>query len=102
MDRSSVLFIGGRSDDTIIRGGENIAPAEVEDVLLRHPAVEDVAVVGMPDEEWGQRLEAAVVLRPGQRADAEELRTFVRNTLRSSKTPDRIVFWASPVSAMSS
>lgn len=93
LDEEGYLFVEGRADDTIIRGGENIAPAEVEDVLLRHPAVEDVAVVGMPDEEWGQRLEAAVVLRPGQRADAEELRTFVRNTLRSSKTPDRIVFW---------
>ena len=92
LDESGYLFIGGRVDDTIIRGAENIAPAEIEEVLFRHPAVIDVAVVGVPDEEWGQRIEAAVVLRPGEQADEEELRAQVRSVLRSSKTPDRIVF----------
>jgi acyl-CoA synthetase (AMP-forming)/AMP-acid ligase II len=91
-DEDGYLFIEGRSDDTIIRGGENIAPAEVEDVLLSHPAVLDAAVVGVPDEEWGHRLAAAVVLRPGATVDEAELRAFAKERLRSSKTPDVIAF----------
>ncbi|MGC5255695.1 class I adenylate-forming enzyme family protein [Gordonia sp. DT218] len=93
LDDAGYLFVGGRVDDTIIRGAENIAPAEIEDVLLRHPAVSDVAVVGLPDDEWGQRIEAAVVLRPGARVETDELRSFVRSSLRSSKTPENIVYW---------
>ncbi|MCW2829966.1 MAG: long-chain fatty acid--CoA ligase [Aeromicrobium sp.] len=93
VDADGFLFIGGRTDDTIIRGAENIAPAEIEDVMLRHPAILDVAVVGLPDEEWGNRIVAAVVLREGQQASADEIKDFVRGTLRSSKTPDEIVFW---------
>jgi acyl-CoA synthetase (AMP-forming)/AMP-acid ligase II len=93
LDQDGYLFIGGRSDDTIIRGAENIAPAEIEDVLLRHPSVSDVVVVGVPDEEWGQRLEAAVVVAPGDPVTEEGLRAFVREHLRASKTPDRIEFW---------
>ncbi|AZG45925.1 class I adenylate-forming enzyme family protein [Gordonia insulae] len=93
LDADGYLFVGGRVDDTIIRGAENIAPAEIEDVILRHPAVSDVAVVGLPDEEWGQRIEAVVVLRPGVTVEADELRSFVRSSLRSSKTPDNIVYW---------
>ncbi len=85
------LFVSGRTDDTIIRGAENIAPAEIEDVLLRHPAVLDAVVFGVPDEEWGQRIEAAVVTRPETAVDAGELRDFTRQALRSSRTPDR--FW---------
>ncbi len=92
VDDDGYLFIEGRADDTIIRGGENIAPAEIEDVLLGHPAVRDVAVVGLPDEEWGQRLAAAVVCRAGADVRADELRTWVRERLRSSKTPDLIAF----------
>ena len=91
LDEEGYLFIGGRTDDTIIRGGENIAPAEIEDVLLRHPAVLDAVVFGVPDQEWGQRIEAAVVARPGVAVDAAELCDFSRRALRSSKTPDR--FW---------
>ena len=91
IDEDGYLFIEGRTDDTIIRGGENIAPAEIEDALLRHPDVVDAAVVGVPDDEWGQRIEAAVVLGPGAQADTEQLRNHCRDLLRSSKTPDRIV-----------
>jgi acyl-CoA synthetase (AMP-forming)/AMP-acid ligase II len=91
LDAEGYLFIGGRSDDTIIRGAENIAPAEIEDVLLRHPDVLDAAVFGVPDTEWGQRIEAAVVARPGAAVDPAELRDFTRQALRSSKTPER--FW---------
>ncbi|MFF3573350.1 class I adenylate-forming enzyme family protein [Nocardia jiangxiensis] len=93
LDEDGYLYIGGRVDDTIIRGAENIAPAEIEDVILRHPAVLDTAVVGVPDEEWGHRIEAAVVVRAGMQLDPEELRAYVRNVLRGSKTPERIVYW---------
>jgi acyl-CoA synthetase (AMP-forming)/AMP-acid ligase II len=94
LDEEGYLYVEGRMDDTIIRGAENIAPAEIEDVLLRHPDVSDAVVVGIPDEEWGQRIEAAVVIRPGSPLTAEELREHVRAHLRGSKTPDRIAFWA--------
>lgn len=90
VDAEGYLFIEGRSDDTIIRGGENIAPAEVEDVLSEHPAVRDVAVIGVPDAEWGERL-VAVVVR-SEEVDPEVLRAFVRARLRGSRTPDEVVF----------
>jgi acyl-CoA synthetase (AMP-forming)/AMP-acid ligase II len=93
LDTAGYLFVEGRMDDTIIRGAENIAPAEIEDVLLRHPDVVDAVVVGVPDDEWGQRIEAVVVPRPGARLDTEELRGQVRATLRGAKTPDRITSW---------
>ena len=91
LDADGYLFISGRTDDTIIRGAENIAPAEIEDVLLRHPAVLDAVVFGVPDQEWGQRIEAAVVPRPETDLDPADLREFTLRALRSSKTPDR--FW---------
>ncbi|MFD9391088.1 class I adenylate-forming enzyme family protein [Streptomyces sp. NPDC060000] len=93
IDPDGYLHIQGRTDDTIIRGAENIAPAEIEDVLLGHPDVLDAVVVGLPDEEWGQRIEAVVVLRDGGAIDPEALRARVRGTLRGSKTPDRITRW---------
>src|SRR4029434_5075020 len=79
--------------DTIIRGGENIAPSEIEDVLNLHPAVAESCAVGIPDEEWGQRVSAVVV--PRGDVTAEELRAFVRERLRGSKTPDTITLWVS-------
>jgi acyl-CoA synthetase (AMP-forming)/AMP-acid ligase II len=88
LDAEGFLFIEGRADDTIIRGGENIAPAEIEDVLLAHPGVSEAAVIGLPDPEWGQRL-VAVLVGDG---DPAEIKTWVRERLRSSKTPDTIVF----------
>jgi len=92
LDEGGYLFIGGRSDDTIIRGGENIAPAEVEDVLVEHPHVRDVAVVGVEDPQWGQAIVAVVVPAAGVDPDPEELREHVRKSLRGSRTPDRVVF----------
>lgn len=91
IDADGYLYIDGRADDTIIRGGENIAPAEIEDVLLAHPAVRDAAVAGLPDEEWGERIGAMVVLHPGHDLDGDELRAWARQRLRGSKTPDVIV-----------
>jgi acyl-CoA synthetase (AMP-forming)/AMP-acid ligase II len=93
LDEDGYLFIAGRIDDTIIRGAENIAPAEIEEVIQRHPDVLDVAVVGVPDQEWGQRIEAAVVTRDGAELDGQQLREFVLQTLRSSRTPERFWFW---------
>ena len=92
LDGDGYLFIGGRSDDTIIRGGENIAPAELEDVLIEHAHVRDVAVVGVEDPQWGQAIVAVVVPAPGTAPDPEELREHVRKSLRGSRTPDRVVF----------
>ncbi|MES5817670.1 AMP-binding protein [Streptomyces sp. RG80] len=93
-DDDGYLFIAGRADDTIIRGGENIAPAEVEDVLLQHSAVREAAVVGVPDEEWGERIAAFVVVHEGAGVDAEALRSWVRTRLRGSRTPDTVDFLA--------
>ncbi|MBZ4521831.1 class I adenylate-forming enzyme family protein [Mycobacterium avium] len=92
LDDEGYLFIQGRSDDTIIRGGENIAPAELEDVLVEHPHVREVAVVGVEDLEWGQIIVAVVVPAAGVTPDPEDLRAYVRKMLRGSRTPDRVVF----------
>jgi acyl-CoA synthetase (AMP-forming)/AMP-acid ligase II len=92
LDAGGYLFIGGRSDDTIIRGGENIAPAEIEDVLVEHPSVRDCVVVGPEDPEWGQIIVAVVVPAGGTAPDPDELREHVRAHLRGSRTPDRVVF----------
>ena len=94
IDADGYLFIEGRSDDTIIRGGENIAPAEIEQVLMGLDDVADVAVVGRPDDEWGERIVAAIVMRSGASLKAAEVREFVRAHLRSSRTPDDVVFVA--------
>lgn len=88
LDADGFLFIAGRADDTIIRGGENIAPAEIEDVLVTCPGIVEAAVIGLPDTEWGQRL-VAVVVGEGEQAG---IRQWVADRLRSSKTPDTIVF----------
>jgi acyl-CoA synthetase (AMP-forming)/AMP-acid ligase II len=92
LDEEGYLFIGGRSDDTIIRGGENIAPSEIEDVLVEHPDVREVVVVGLEDPQWGQIIVAVVVPEPGTDPAPEQLREFARKTLRGSRTPDRVVF----------
>jgi acyl-CoA synthetase (AMP-forming)/AMP-acid ligase II len=92
LDEGGYLFLSGRSDDTIIRGVENIAPAELEDVLIEHADVRDVAVVGVDDPAWGQAIVAVVVPTAGAHPDPEELREYVRKRLRASRTPDRVVF----------
>jgi len=92
LDADGYLFIEGRSDDTIIRGGENIAPAEIEEVLLQHPDIAQCAVVGVPDDEWGQRIAAVVVPRPGASLDAAEVQDFARQSLRGSKMPEIVSF----------
>ncbi|MXP24163.1 AMP-binding protein [Gordonia sp. HNM0687] len=91
LDKAGYLFVLGRLDDTIIRGGENIAPHEIESVLLDHNEVREAAVVGVSDDEWGQRIVAVVVLTEAARTTEEELTDFVRTRLRSSKTPDQFI-----------
>jgi len=90
VDDDGYVFLVGRQDDMIIRGGENIAPAEVESILQGHAAVEEVAVLGLPSVEWGQIVAAAVVLRPGSRATPDELSEYCRSRLASFKKPELI------------
>jgi acyl-CoA synthetase (AMP-forming)/AMP-acid ligase II len=87
LDEEGFLFLDGRLDDVIVRGAENLSPGEIEDCLLSHPAVADAAVVGVPDQEWGETVGAAIVLEPGQSATAEELQAWVKERLRSTKAP---------------
>ncbi|WIG60401.1 MAG: Long-chain-fatty-acid--CoA ligase [Ktedonobacterales bacterium] len=84
--------IRDRIKDVIISGGENISSIEVEGVLLRHPAVQEVAVVGLPDERWGEAPHAFVVLKPGAEATSEELRQFARDRLAHFKAPKEVHF----------
>ena len=87
LDDGGFLFVDGRLDDVIVRGGENVSPGEIEDVLLQHPAVAEAGVTGIPDDEWGEVAAAAVVLAPGATATQAELQAWVRERLRSSRTP---------------
>lgn len=90
LDQDGYLFVEGRLDDVIVRGGENISPSEIEDVLRTHASVEDVAVLGMPDDEWGERIVAAVVTT--DEVSAEELRGLVKARLRSTRVPEVVFF----------
>jgi acyl-CoA synthetase (AMP-forming)/AMP-acid ligase II len=92
LDTEGYLFLEGRIDDVIVRGAENLSPGEIEDVLRSHEAVADVAVVGVPDVQWGEAVAAAVVLRSGRTVSAGELQQWVKDRLRSSRTPERIEF----------
>ncbi|HSS10241.1 MAG TPA: AMP-binding protein [Acidimicrobiales bacterium] len=92
LDDDGYLYLTGRLDDVIVRGGENMSPGEIEDVLVAHPSVADAAVVGVPDTEWGEAVVAAVVLMEGSTTTRPELEDWVRSRLRSSKTPERIEF----------
>ena len=92
VDADGYVFLEGRADDVIVRGGENISPGEVEEALLAHAAVADAVVVAIPSEQWGEAVAAAVVLKAGMQADAPLLQRWVRERLRSSRVPERIHF----------
>jgi acyl-CoA synthetase (AMP-forming)/AMP-acid ligase II len=92
LDDDGYVFFAGRKDDMIIRGGENIAPAEIETVLMSHPGVEECAVIGVPSVEWGQTVKAFVVVRKGHQVGSPELAEFCRSRLASFKRPESIEF----------
>ncbi len=93
LDEENYLFIVDRAKDMIISGGFNVYSAEVEQVLLAHPAVQDCAVIGLPDEKWGERVTAVVQLRPGQTVTEDEIRSFVKERLGSVKAPKQVEVW---------
>jgi acyl-CoA synthetase (AMP-forming)/AMP-acid ligase II len=95
LDEAGYLYLEGRIDDVIVRGGENMSPGEIEDVLLEHPAVADACVVGVPDEQWGEAVAAVLALRPGATGDdalRAALQEHVRAALRGSRVPGRVEF----------
>lgn len=91
-DADDFYFVTGRLKELIIKGGENIAPREIDEALYRHPAVLEAAAVGIPDANYGQEILACVVLKPGQRCSEDELRGFCLNELGRYKTPKVIRF----------
>jgi fatty-acyl-CoA synthase len=90
LDADGFLFVADRIKDMVITGGENVYPAEVEGVLYSHPDVADVAVIGLPDERWGEAVTAVVVLTPGATLTLEELRTYAAEQLARYKLPSRL------------
>jgi fatty-acyl-CoA synthase len=94
LDQEGFLYLDGRLDDVIVRGAENLSPGEIEETLVEHPSVAEAAVVGVPDQEWGEAVAAAVVLKEQAQVTQEELQAFVRERLRSTKTPQFIQFRA--------
>jgi len=91
-DDQGRLFVAGRDDEMIVSGGENVFPREIEDLLAGHEAVCEVAVLGVEDEEFGQRLRAFVVLDSGREASEDELKDHVKANLARYKVPREIVF----------
>ncbi len=92
LDEDNYLFITGRKKDLIIRGGENISPGEIEACLTAHPSVEEAAVIGVPDPDWGEQVKAIVVLKPGATATVDEIIQYSRAHLASFKAPAYVSF----------
>jgi acyl-CoA synthetase (AMP-forming)/AMP-acid ligase II len=92
IDADGYIFLHGRIKELINRGGEKITPMEIDDVLLRHPAVAEAVAIGVPHPVYGEEVEAVVALRPGQSCDAAELMTFAKQYLADFKVPKAIRF----------
>jgi fatty-acyl-CoA synthase len=92
LDAEGFLFVEGRLDDVIVRGGENLSPGEIEEVLMEHPGVVDAAVIGIPDDQWGEAVAAVIVVVDGVPVEAAALRAWVAERLRSTRAPERIEF----------
>jgi len=90
LDADGYLFVQDRLKDMIITGGENVYSAEVENVILQHPAVESCAVIGLPDVVWGERVHAAIVVKPGHEASQEEIQAFCRQHIAGYKCPKTV------------
>ena len=88
-DEEGYLYVTDRKKDMIVSGGENVYPREVEDVLFEHPDVLEAAVIGVPDEKWGERVHAVLVLRAGSTPDTDGLIAFVRTRLAGYKVPKK-------------
>jgi acyl-CoA synthetase (AMP-forming)/AMP-acid ligase II len=91
-DEDGFFYISGRFKDMIISGGENVYAAEVEAVFLAHAAVAEAALIGQPDDKWGEVGVMVVALHKGQTADADDLLSFCRQRLASYKVPRRVIF----------
>jgi fatty-acyl-CoA synthase len=91
-DEAGRLFVDGRDDDMIVSGAENVFPGEVEELLDRHPAIADVSVIGVEDDQFGQRLAAFVVVREGETLTEDEVRGHVRENLARFKVPRDVHF----------
>ena len=92
MDEDGYIFLAGRAKDIIIRGGENIAPEEVEAVLHSHPAIDEAAIIGVQDPQWGEAVRAIVALKDGVQATSEEIIEYCRGRLASFKKPESVIF----------
>jgi fatty-acyl-CoA synthase len=92
MDDEGYIYIQDRVKDMIVSGGENVYPREIEDVLYQHPAIAEAAVIGVPDDQWGEGVKAIVVLRDGQSATEDELIEFCRGQLAGFKRPRSVDF----------
>jgi acyl-CoA synthetase (AMP-forming)/AMP-acid ligase II len=92
LDAEGYLYLQDRIKDMIVSGGENVYPAEVENALMGHPAIADVAVVGVPDERWGEAVKAVVVLKPGEQATPDDIIAFARARIAGYKLPKSIDF----------
>lgn len=93
MDEDGDLFVVDRVKDMIITGAENVYPSEVEDNLMAHPAVVDACAFGLPDERWGERIVAAVVIATEYTLSADELISFCRSRLAAYKWPRSVLIW---------
>ena len=92
LDEERYLFVVDRKKDMVVSGGVNIYSKEIESVLYRHPAVLEAAVIGLPDEEWGEVVSAVIVTRPGQTLTGQELVDFCRISLAGYKKPKKVFF----------
>jgi long-chain acyl-CoA synthetase len=92
MDEEGYIYLAGRADDMIIRGGENISPEEVEDVVRCYHKIDEAACIGVPDPEWGQEPRALVVLKKGEKATPEEIMDFCKDRLAGFKRPKSVIF----------
>ena len=93
LDAGNYLYIVDRAKDMIITGGFNVYSAEVEQALLAHPGVLDCAVIGLPDDKWGERVTAVIQPYPGQDVADDDIRAFVKGRLGSVKTPKQVEVW---------
>jgi fatty-acyl-CoA synthase len=91
-DENGLLFISGRDDEMIVSGGENVFPAEVEDLISGHPDVAEATAIGVEDKEWGHRLRAFVVKKKGASLDEDTIKHYVRDHLAKYKVPREVIF----------